>query len=76
MIDLLYKSVECGKSRNWRPHLSQIVAAVDAFGARCREEARGFGCRRGNELDAEDTFELVREQGERLVDWLQRMMAE
>ncbi len=75
-IDLLYQTVACDRSRNWRPHLSQIVGAVHAFGERCRCEAREVGCWRADGLEAEDAYELVRAQGNRLVDWLQRIMAE
>ncbi len=76
MIDLLHKTVACDRSRNWRPHFSQIVAAVEAFRARCREEAGEVGCWRLDGLDADEAFERVRDQGNRLVKWLQRMMAE
>ena len=76
MIDLLHATAESERSRNWRPHLSQIVAAVDAFGARCGKEAQEVDSWRADGLQREDAFELVREQGHRLVDWLQRIMAE
>ena len=76
MLELLHETVGCDRSRNWRPHCSQIVAAVDAFRERCRDEAEEVGCWRLDGLDADDAFERVREQGNRLVEWLQRMMAE
>lgn len=76
MIDLLHATAESERSRNWRPHLSQILAAVDAFGARCRTEAQEVDCWRGDGLQRDEAFEQVREQGHRLVEWLQRVMAE
>lgn len=76
MIELLHETVGCDRSRNWRPHLSQIVAAVEAFGTRCRDEAEQVGCWRPDGIDPDDAFEHVRAQGNRLVGWLQRMTAE
>ena len=76
MIELLQQSADCGRTQNWRPHLTQIVAAVDAFGERCRREAEAFGCWRTDELELEEILESVRDQGQRLVAWLQRIMAE
>ena len=76
MIELLHATAGCNKSRNWSPHLSQIVRAVHAFGARCHTEAEEVGCWRADGLDPEEAFELVRAQGNRLVEWLQRMMAD
>ncbi len=76
MVELLHATADCHRSRNWRPHFSQIVAAVDAFGARCREEAEEVGDWRVDGLDPDEAFERVRAQGNRLVEWLQRMMAE
>ena len=76
MVDLLHASVESDGSRNWRPHCTQIVRVVRAFGDRCRSEADGFGRWRTDGLEPDDVFEQVREHGQRLVDWLQRMMAE
>ena len=76
MIELLHATADCNRSRNWSPHLSQIVTAVRAFGACCCEEAEEVGRWRADGLDPDDAFERVREQGNRLVEWLQRMMAE
>ena len=47
MIELLHATSDAYRSRNWHPHLSQIVRAVRAFGDRCREEAEEVGCWRG-----------------------------
>ena len=76
MIELLHQSADCEPARNWRPHLDQIVNAVRAFGDRCRGEAQAFSSWRADELEADDILDDVREQGQRLVDWLQRIMAE
>ncbi|HSH38734.1 MAG TPA: hypothetical protein VK993_08105 [Chthoniobacterales bacterium] len=76
MIDLLHETAGSERSRNWRPHFTQIVMAVQTFGDRCRSEAEAFGLWRVDGLEADDVFERIREQGQRLVDWLQRMMAE
>jgi hypothetical protein len=76
MIDLLGDAARADNARNWRPHLSQIVAAVAAFGARCRQGAEEVGDSRADGVEPDEAFELVREQGQRLVYWLQRMMAE
>lgn len=74
MIELLHDTVDCDRSRYWRPHFTQIVSAVSAFGDRCRAESQEFGSWRAEGLDPDDVLQSVREQGQRLVDWLQRMM--
>ena len=76
MIDLLHGSADTEKSLNWRPHLGQIVSAVRAFGDRCRAEAREVGGWRADGLEPDEAFQLVRDQGQRLVAWLQRIMAD
>ena len=76
MIDLLHESVDCQRSLNWRPHLTQIVDAIRAFGERCRTEAVAFSSWGADGAEADDVLQGTREQGERLVEWLHRMMAE
>ena len=76
MIELLQDTVDCERSRNWRPHFAQIVKAVRAFEDRCRSESQEFDSWRADGWETDDVLELVREQGQRLVDWLQRIMAE
>ena len=76
MLDLLHETVDCERSRYWRPHFAQIVKAVRAFGDRCRSEAEEFGSWRADGLEPDDVVQRVREQGQRLVDWLNRMMPE
>ena len=76
MIELLQETVACDRSRNWRPHLAQIVNAVRAFGDRCRNESQEFHSWRADGLEPDEVLEGVREQGQRLVDWLNRMMPE
>ena len=76
MIDLLHATVNAERSRYWRPHFAQIVKAIEAFGDRCRAESCGCCAWRVDDLEPHDSFERVRAQGQRLVDWLQRMMAE
>ncbi len=74
MIDLLHETVACERSRYWRPHFAQIVSAVQAFGDRCRSESQAFDSRRADGLEAHDVLDGVRQQGQRLVDWLNRMI--
>ena len=76
MIELLHESVDCERPQNWRPHIGQIVRAVGAFGDRCRSESQAFGSWRADGLEPDDVLQAVREQGQRLVEWLQRIMAE
>lgn len=76
MIDLLHETADCDGSRDWRPHLAQIVTAVDAFGDRCRSDSRELGFSRTDYLDADETLGRARAQGQRLVAWLQRMIPE
>ena len=76
MIDLLDKTADFEQSAAWRPHLSQIVKAVRAFGDRCCTEARELDGWRPDGLERGDAFDRVRDQGQRLVEWLQRMMAD
>lgn len=74
MIDLLHETVAYERSRYWRPHFAQIVNAVQAFGDRCRSESQQFGAWRADGLEPDDVVVSVREQGQRLVDWLNRMI--
>ena len=74
MIELLHETVDCERSRDWRPHLAQIVKAVRAFGDRCRDAAQEFNTWHADGLEPDDILERVREQGQRLVHWLNRMM--
>jgi hypothetical protein len=76
MIELLHETVASERSQNWRPHLAQIVNAVAAFSDRCRTEAQEFYSWRADGLEPDDVLESVREQGQRLVDWLNRMIPE
>jgi hypothetical protein len=77
MIELLHETVASERSENWRPHLPQIVKAVRAFGDRCRhEQSREFHSWRAAGPDPDEVLEDVREQGQRLVDWLNRMIPE
>ena len=74
MVELLHETVDCERSRNWRPHFAQIVKAVRAFGDRCRAESEEFGSWRADGLDPDDVLQRVRDQGQRLVEWLHRMI--
>ncbi len=76
MIDLLHETVACERARYWRPHFTQIVAAVGAFGDRCRRESEEFGSWQATGLEADEVLDGVRAQGQRLVEWLQRMIPE
>ena len=76
MIELLHETVDCERSRYWRPHFAQIVKAVRAFGNRCRSKSQEFDSWRANGLEADELLADVRDQGQRLVEWLQRMMPE
>jgi hypothetical protein len=77
MIDLLLSTAGSERSRNWQPHCAQIVKAVGEFGERCRSEAQTVGTwRAADGMDPDDAFEAIRSEGQRLVRWLQRMMAE
>ena len=76
MIELLHDTAACDRSRYWRPHLPEISNAVRAFGDRCRSEAKEFGSWRADGLEPDEVLQRVREQGQRLIDWLQRMMPE
>ena len=74
MIELLHETVDSERSRNWRPHFEQILNAIRAFGDRCREEAQEFDLWAAQTGDPNEAFERVRDQGQRLVDWLHRMI--
>jgi hypothetical protein len=74
MIELLHETVDCERSRDWRPHFTQIVKAVLAFRERCRTESQEFSSWRPDGLEPDEVVQRVREQGQRLVDWLNRMM--
>ena len=76
MIELLHETVEWERSRYWRPHFAQIVQAVRAFGDRCRRESQELGAWSVDGLERDEVLDSVREQGQRLVDWLHRMIPE
>jgi hypothetical protein len=76
MIDLLHATVGGEPVRNWQPHFGQIVKAVSVFGDRCRNESADFGNWQADGAEPEDIFEAVRSEGQRLVNWLHRIMAE
>lgn len=62
------------ESRNWRPHIAQMQAALARFRDLCRSEIEKIGFWREDELDAEEVHELVWGEGEQLVRWLNRMI--
>lgn len=72
----LQTSAEAGaeESRNWRPHIAQMGAALARFTELCRDEIGKIGLWREDQPDPEEVHELVWEEGDRLVRWLQRMM--
>jgi hypothetical protein len=76
MIGLLHETAGYERSRNWRPHLAQIARAIRAFGDRCRAESHDLGSCRADDVALCDAFGRLREHGQRLVDWLQRMIPE
>ncbi|HEX8076243.1 MAG TPA: hypothetical protein VF511_00400 [Chthoniobacterales bacterium] len=65
---------ESEESINWRPHLSQMQAALDRFRKLCRAEIEKIGLWCEDTLDPEEVHEVVWDEGDRLVRWLQRMM--
>lgn len=62
------------QSSNWWPHIAQMQMALARFRELCRGEMGKIGLWHEGALDAEEIHELVREEGERLVQWLNRMM--
>ena len=70
----LHAAVDGVRSRNWRPHFAQIVAVVERFRERCYAEAHRLGAWREDGLEPGEVYERVRNEGDRLVKWLNRMM--
>ena len=62
------------RSANWRPHAGQIAKAVETFRDRCRDEAERLGLWREDGLLADEAYEAVWDEADRLLQWLQRMM--
>lgn len=65
---------EAEEARNWRPHIAQMQRALTQFLELCRSEMEKIGLWREDGLDPEEVHELVWEEGERLVRWLNRMI--
>jgi hypothetical protein len=61
-------------SSSWRPHLWQMHAALSRFRDRCRDELGKISLWREDGLDPEEVHELVWQQGEQVVRWLNRMI--
>ena len=74
LLDLLHASAGCEKSAIWRPHLMQMDKAVRQYRDRCREETERIGHWREDGLECEQLYDLIWDQGDRLVAWLQRII--
>src|SRR4051794_33037693 len=62
------------ESSNWRPHLGQMQAALVRFRDLCRAELEKIGLWCEDAAEPDEVHELVWEEGERLVRWLNRMI--
>ena len=74
LMDALHGAAESDESKNWRPHIPQMHAALAHFSELCRDEIENIGSWRTDGRDLEDVHESVWNEGERLVRWLNRML--
>jgi hypothetical protein len=74
LLGALRNSAEVEESLIWRPHLAQMHAAIAHFADTIRTELENLGTWHADGRDLEEIHELVWEEGERLVRWLNRML--
>jgi hypothetical protein len=74
ILKLLQESAEDTGGQNWQPHRAQIIAVVNRFRQLCRRESQQLGSWREDGLAPDDAYERVWNEGDQLVQWLQRMM--
>ncbi len=74
LSDGLHESAAAESTMNWRPHLPQMHAALVTFAELCRDELDNVGLWREDGLEPNEVHDLVWDEGERLVQWLNRMM--
>jgi hypothetical protein len=74
IIQLLHETADCAASQNWRPHVAQITTVVSRFRNLCRDESQQLGFWREDALPPDEVYERVWDEGDKLVQWLQRMM--
>jgi hypothetical protein len=74
IIQLPHETADCPASQNWRPHAAQITAVVSRFRELCHMESQQLGLWREDGLAADEAYERVWNEAERLVKWLNRMM--
>jgi len=75
LLRALQRSAETDESLIWRPHLAQMHTAIAHFAETIRTEIENLGAWRADGRNLEEIHELVWEEGERLVLWLNRMLA-
>ena len=59
---------------NWRPHVGQMTKAVRTFRDFCCEHRQALGLWREDGLAPDEAYEIVWDEADRLVQWLNRMM--
>jgi hypothetical protein len=74
ILTCLDRDLATDRSANWRPHADQIAKAVRAFRDLCHEEAEQLGVWRADGIAADEAYEKVWDEADRLVQWLNRMM--
>ncbi|HEV3409826.1 MAG TPA: hypothetical protein VG095_06005 [Chthoniobacterales bacterium] len=74
LLHALRNSADTEESLIWRPHLAQMHRAISHFADTIRTELETLGTWRADGRDLEEIHEVVWEEGERLVHWLNRML--
>ena len=74
ILACLDRDLAAEQSSNWRPHAGQIAKAVRAFRDLCRTEREQLGIWREDGVAADEAYEKVWDEADRLVQWLNRMM--
>lgn len=74
LVGALHDAAQSGEAIDWLPHLPQMHAAVGYFAELCEDELQNLGHWREDGRDLDEVHELVWDEGERLVQWLRRML--
>ncbi len=73
LIEMLRQTVDRAESASWRPHLTQIDKALQEYRDLCQDESQQLGLWREDGLQPDEVHEVVWDEGNRLIQWLNRM---
>ncbi len=73
LLEMLRQNFDYDGSADWRPHLTQIDKAVRHYQDLCQEESQQLGPWREDGLRPDEVYGIVSDEGDRLIQWLNRM---